>query len=209
MKKNSYIYLLICLLIPFVANAQNDKASIYKSIVDKYGSIKSISLKFKSTDNLKVEGSIKAKKGNKYILAVGGRYIYCNGKKVWNYSPKDKNVLKNSYTDSPGQISIDKIFFNYLTGLEPSELKEEKTSKGEKNWVLTLTPKPGDKKTKNVKFLKLWISAKSLNINKLQASVDNSNQTWIVSDLKLNPSAQDKIFEFKVPKGVELIETPE
>ena len=55
--------------------AQNSKDEIFNKVSQKYSNIKSVQINFASKDSKNLSGSIKAKKGNKYILMTAEREI--------------------------------------------------------------------------------------------------------------------------------------
>lgn len=202
MRKSISLLLLCVLFINANLMFAADKNELYKSIIEKYGSLKSISFSFKSAKVPSISGSIKAKKGNKYILNSFDRLITCDGKTIWNYSPKDKNVIITEYTDDMTNSSLEKLFFGTLTNMSPIELKEENSSKNGSSYVLKLAPKSNS----NIKAITLWINKDKNDIKAIQIKTNESETKWILTNVKINSELSDKSFKFVVPKGAEVID---
>lgn len=200
-----FIFLIILsFFIALVANAQNDKVEAYNKVLEKYGELATISLKFKSLDNSKLEGSIEAKSGNKYVLRMGSRIITCNGKTIWNYSIDDNNVIVSKFDPSLHSNSIEKLFFSLIESFSPTELKKESSSKGTSFTMLTLANKDN-----NAKFefdaIKLWLNS-SYEIESFSLMKKKSEERWAISNLTTNKKISDKTFNFTPPKGAEIID---
>lgn len=181
--------------------AQNDKVQVYNALLNKYGNLSSISLKFKSLNNSNLEGYLEAAKGNKYILKFADRTITCDGKTIWNYSEVDKNVLISNFESSSHTNSLENFFFNLISQLNPVELKKESSSRGTSFTILTLEPKTSEEFSQ----IKLWIDAKG-EIASLSIIKNKMEEKWALWDIRLNPKFDKNHFTYKIPKNIEVID---
>lgn len=197
-----YILILILLISFNLQAAQNDKDAVYNALLEKYGELSSISLKFKSMDNQHIEGSIEAKKGNKYILKMGNRIITCNGKSLWNYSIDDNNVIVSKFDKSIHTNSIENMFFSLLEEFSPTSMKKESSTRGTSFTILTLA---SNTNKSDINQIKIWID-NSGNIASFSLVKNNKEEKYAVWDIFTNKKMQDKQFDFTAPKGAEVID---
>lgn len=201
------LYLLVITAISMqLLYSQTEKDDIYKALSAKYGNLKTINLFFKSAEDGKVQGSLTAKKGNKYIIKAQNRVITCNGKTIWNYTPKDNKVVLSSYESGQGnELSIETFFFNFIKEFKPVSLTKERNSKGIVVYVLTLEPDKS-KSSLNIKKVKIWVEEAKNTITKVQSIDDQGTNTYIISKIFTNKNIPDKTFDFKNPKDVNVID---
>lgn len=147
-------------------------------------------VKFKKPDKMKWEYS-------------SGELVVCDGKKIWFYMPDESKVmtadLKTAFsTDTP---------LNFLSGM--GKLTEDFNigmKSSEKDVVcLKLDPKVP---IENLKELVICADKKEFLV-RTSTVVDNlGNETHIeFIDIEVNKKIGDKEFEFKIPEGVEVIES--
>lgn len=183
---------------------ENDAAELYKKLKDKYGKIQSISLKFQSR-NSELIGSIKAQKGNKYLLDYSSRLIFCDGKSVWNYDKKENKCIITDYDeDASGSLSIEKFFFDFLDKYHPATLTEETSSKGTKLFVLKL--QQSDEHSTNSGALKLWVDPKSLVIRSIDLHESNGQNIIDINELQTSQKTTGKKLEINLPEKVTIID---
>ncbi len=196
----------IFLLTINFAYSQNDKKTEYNKLVEKYSGMKSLSTKFILDGNYRITGSIRAKKGNKYILDIGNRVVVSNGKTIWNYSKRSNNVIISNFDEKNMNFSIEQFFFSYLLAYIPTELKREATSKGAYNYVLKVEPEGQEKMLLGVNYIEIKYDPKNYEIKALNIAEGNQIQYWRLEDLKINPILNDALFEFNPPADAEIID---
>jgi hypothetical protein len=85
---------------------------------------------------------LKAKKGNKYIISMADRDIYCNGETIWNVSKYDKKAIISSYEeDDEDALSIENIFFYFLINTKHQSLRKKIHQKGAATMFYRLYPR--------------------------------------------------------------------
>ena len=204
MRKVLSILIMALVLINSVAiAAENDKNAVYDKLKKQYGDLKSISLKFSMVGLTEFTGTLKAKKGNKFLFQTKDRIVVSNGKTVWNHSLTDKNVIISSYDTKLSESSVEQFFFSFLDNYSPSDLKKENTSGGASNYVLTLIPKNAKSTINGVKYIKVWISDSNGEIKKIGFKNGPGEQVWELKSITVNPKLNESLFEYKVPKGME------
>ena len=78
-------------------------------------------------------------KGKAFKIVISGNEIYCDGKTIWIYSPKNKEVQINDYQEDQETFSPTKIFAIYKGGYS-YQIKEKKTYQGKNITVIELAP---------------------------------------------------------------------
>jgi outer membrane lipoprotein-sorting protein len=151
-----------------------------------------------------VKGQLIAKKGNKYVLSLGNRKIICNGKDIWNYVPENKNVLLSNYETHGESASIEKILFQFTKNYKPVSLKKISQSGRSSSVFLELMPVKQD--NDDISMIKLELNPETIEIFTIIIRRNYAEESWAISNLKLNPNIADNKFEFKTPENVEIID---
>jgi len=198
--------MLVC-VAQTIAVGQQAADDLYRAVVKKYGAITALRLNFTSTNGAmpKVAGSVKAKKGNKFVLDLGDRVLVSNGAAVWNYSKAQNSVVVSNFEDK-GQISIEKVFFTFLKSYKASAVLSEQTSKGQKLTTLRLIPPTSESMINGVKSLELGLSPKTLEVLRISITDANSTQKWEVSSMKIDGKMPDSTFVFSPPNGAKVVD---
>ncbi len=203
---------LICLLIIaiFLANpmyAELSKESLYNELKSKYQGLESISFNYSYIDNPQINGYIKAKTGNRYIISLADRDIISNSQTIWNISKADNKVIISNYKDTGDEsLSIENIFFHFLDKYEATKLTKDNTSKGVSHYVLTLTPKNTESEVYDIKSITLWLGFNDIDIKKVRLNGYNINSVFSLSDIKRNNRIKNSEFDFKPDEGMDVID---
>ncbi len=205
------ILLLLCAALVCVAqssaSSQQTADALYAAVVKKYGAMTSLRLNFTSINSTQpmMAGSVKAKKGNKFVLDLGDRVLVSNGIAVWNYSKGANSVVISNFEDK-GQISIEKVFFTFLKSYKPSAVLSEQTSKGQKLTTLRLMPPSSEGTINGVKSIELGLSPKTLEVLRISITDANTTQRWNVSSMKIDVKMPDSTFQFSPPQNAKTID---
>jgi len=132
--------------------------------------------------------------------------IITNGSKVWIFTPEYNQVIQDSWSKWTKNALIPESLVNM--GQNWKELRQKYTftylAQEGQNQVLLLTGK-ADGSWK----LKIWVDATTFVVNKMILSGENVAVTTLAFDYKFNDPAIDKaLFDFKPPKGVEIMKMP-
>lgn len=202
--KKIIIALILILITTSQVFSQLDKDKIFEKMKLQYSKLNSISLSFKLNDNSLVKGDLLAKKGNKYLLTIANRKIYCNGKNIWNYSPENKSVLLSNYTEHGESASIEKIFFEFTKNYKPNKYYKNQSNNTFSSHILELVPIA--ESSDDITMIKLFINPDELDILSISIYRNYAEENWLISNLKLNPNIADNKFEYKTIDNVELID---
>lgn len=198
-------FLFGLLMIAFLdLQAQSSKEKVFEKLKSKFSNLQTISVDFNLLENKNISGNLTAKKGNKYIISISDRKIYCDGKTIWNFVPEGKNVLVSNYDSHSESASIEKIFFEFTKNFQPEKLYKAQSSYSSGSYILELLPK----ENQNNEITKIRIVLSS-DFNSILQIIINRNyveENWKISNLKLDAPIDDNKFKFKVPDGVELID---
>ena len=137
-----------------------------------------------------------------------GKKLIINSQKAWLYLSREKVV----YTQKSESIFQSKFLINFFSG--SGKLKndfvikyaEPKAYDKDGNYLLVLTPR---EKTVVCNSVKLAIDKNNFYI--LQISFDDvmgNSTTLKFSNISINTGLEQKIFQFKPPKGVQIFEMP-
>lgn len=202
-----YLSIALIMLTSSLLWAQNSKDEIFNRLSKKYSNISTVQISFISKDNPHMAGSVKAKRGNKYILKSEGHEFICNGKTIWNYDYQNNKVIKSEFEAQNSEASLENIFFSFIKDYYPDNLYTENSSKAGSSYsVLVLKPKNEKKKISGIKELKLNLNIKSLNISAIYITQKNKTHGWNITGINTNIKIPDSYFNFKIPKNAKVIE---
>lgn len=149
----------------------------------------------------KKSGSLCIKPGDKFRLTIGSTEWISDGHTFWQYNEKSsqviiKNLLDIDLSMHPSQII--KTYLGYSYKVKSSD---------EKQAVLTwLNPEPQQKKS--YKEITLWVNKKKNTIEKVTAIDKNGNEsTYTFKKTKTDVQFPSILFEFEIPKGVDVLDS--
>jgi len=209
MKKTAVMGVL--LFFAFEAKA-SDLSEVTKGIQRTYEKINDLNAKFVQRVTYKTigrsqkdEGFVKFKKPDKMRWEYSsGELVVCDGKNIWFYIPDEKRVIKADLktafsTSTPS---------NFLSGMGKLTEDFKITIKSSQKDIICLNLDPNTP-IENLKELVICVDKKEFLVRS-SSVVDNlGNETRIEFEkIEINRGIEDKDFEFKVPTGVEVIESP-
>jgi outer membrane lipoprotein carrier protein len=189
-----------------------DLSEVTKGIQKTYEKINDLKAKFVQKVTYKTigrtqkdEGVVNFKKPDKMKWEYSsGELVVCDGKNLWFYIPDEKRVIKADLktafsTSTPS---------NFLSGMGKltEDFKISIKSSQKDITCLNLDPKTP---IENLKELVICVDKKEFLVRS-STVVDNlGNETEIeFKEIQVNRGIEDKEFEFKVPQGAEVIESP-
>lgn len=201
-----------CTLSVSAQNTMNTKKDIdpkARQILDKlkkqYDSYKSMEVKFELTMELPGQPA-ELQKGNviqdgkKYMVKMNDQEIYSDGKTVWVYLKKNKEVQINNAEEGAGSefLSPKQMLRLYETENFVYAITEERTENGKQ--VADIEFKPLEKKSEYSK-MRLTVDKSANKMLSLRIfSKDGSRYTLKVNDLIPNKTYEAGIFAFN-PKA--------
>jgi outer membrane lipoprotein-sorting protein len=167
----------------------NFKKTLYKSVSSKEG--------------IHYSGKIKLKK-NKFYIDLDEQIIICNGKTIWNYLKKEKEVIISDY-DANESFSPEKIFL-----ITQKDMKSKYEKSENVNGVVAdkITMFPLSNKLDYFK-IEIWVDKNKSLPNQLKIYNRNGSViSYLITDLQFNGNLQDSNFEFNAQSypGVEIID---
>ena len=160
-----------------------------------------VQMKFKRGGQT-VSGSVKIRKGNKYRLETEQQTIVTNGRTVWMYSPRTKQVIRDIYKQHRTQISPDK----FLLGL-PKEFSARSVEKDSNDIILTLEPSATGTLSSSTRQVRLWADPATWIFRALEITDKNSTvTTYSLSDIRFNKGIADSVFTFTVTPEMKLVD---
>lgn len=213
MKKFFCFLALAGIFATISVHAQDAKA---KAILDKVSTnlknAKGVSAQFTLSIN-DAQGKTRASKsgtflmkGNQYKISLkDGQQIICDGKSVWTYLAKNKEVQVSNYNPAEQTISPSKLFSGSFAKEYNYKYAGSKTIGGQKVDVITLIPKKGQSFSK----VDLYInSAKNMIAGGHIYDKSGSSYGYTIANVKTNASLSTSTFKFdaKAHPGVEVID---
>lgn len=177
-----------------------DKA--FEQISKKFANVSSIYVKFFDLISLQ-RGEISATKSGKYSLVFPDRKIVCNGKTIWNYNIRRKQVVVSDYQEIEN-LSLDNFLLEFAKKYKPIRLERENSSFASASYKLTLQNPADPSWTIDVYIDEHY----NLQVVAFQprGSRENNIGKFKIESIKKNPKFKDSKFEFRIPKGVEIID---
>lgn len=211
--RSSFLLLSSCLLAPPASSAVENapvptKDEVVQSIESHYRDLIDLTAKVTQKNNLKslgktqtFEGTLFIKKPARLLLEyTNGQTIVLDGKTVWIYSKKSRQAIKRTFSDIE-QANVPVAFL--LGAAEISKEFDITHAEEDGARALDLSPKkPG------AAMKKLRLTADEIGRITAMTIFDKSGNTTEITftDVKEGTGVEDKLFEFKVPKGTEIIE---
>lgn len=195
MKK--HIFFVLFLLVPLQIHAL-DKDKVFEILKKKFAKVESIAVEFYSTNYKK--GNLLAKKGGRFRLQIASRLIVSNGKQIWNYSVAEKKVVIQNVEISNNNISLDNFLLNFANDFEPVSFARESSSQSGARNCLQLKYKP-----EPTHIIRVYLDEHN-KIHKIVFAFGNNEESFTIKSLRVNPKIADTQFNFKIPKGTEVID---
>ncbi|MFN8294158.1 MAG: outer membrane lipoprotein carrier protein LolA [Chitinophagales bacterium] len=222
--KQLFSLLFTCLVLqaftqgPAKTYIQDEADIALKKMSTRYEAFKTIKADFKlvvtnpklkPTDNEAkltdtIPGSISLK-GEKFKIVMPGQEIFCDGKNIWTYLPKEREVQVDLFEETDDVFSPSKLFSFYKTGFS-YQVKEKKTVAGKK--ILVAEMSPVNKKTS---YFKIDVSINDSNAALLESKIyakNGSRYLYKITAEKPDVELSDAFFTFDAAKypGVKVID---
>ncbi len=200
-----FIFLASFAVISVSAQPPEDVA---QSIERHYRDLTDLTAKVVQKNNLKTLGKTQTFEGELFIKKPGrlrleytnGQTIVLDGKTVWFYSKKSRQAIKRTFPDVE-QANVPVAFL--LGAAEIRNDFEIAPAESAGRRVIDLLPKMPGAAMKKIRLQ----PDETGRITEMTIFDKSGNTTEITfTDVKEGIGVEDKIFEFKVPKGTEVIE---
>ncbi len=184
-------------------SANEIHAKLVKTIAASQGFSAEFSV---ASGNGTISGTVKAKRGNKFVMNFWERKVTCNGKTVWNYTPAKKSVVIGKYDASQQQTNLESLFFTLLERYAPIGFSRKIQSNGGKFDVLKLQPANSNAPIDDISAIEIYLKPNTETIQKIGVKLGGQTIYYTLSHLKFLSSISDSEFEFSTPKGVETVD---
>lgn len=202
-----------CILIPVLAMSQQKELAV-KDVTDRlqkrYDSVQDASASF--TQHVKFgfskieqnfSGTLYMKKPHKYRIETEYQTLVTDGTTVWSYSPVNKQVLIDSYKETPDTFTPEQFLLNLPSNYFASLLPKEKVGNAP---MITLKLVPKDDQS-FIKSMKVWVEESSWVVRKVEmVDVNDTEKTYTVGEVKINTNLKDGTFTFTPPAGTEVVD---
>jgi len=200
MKNNLLIpFILILIILASYFTKSQTKEDDFKYFKDKLSKLETISFNFISVDDPNYKGYLVADKFNKFKLALSDRLLVCDGKSIWNYDFKQKQVVISDLAKTQS-ASLQTIFFSIPENYKPTKLQNVTSTKNKSYKVLTLASISNPNENIELNYDDKY------NILSIKFNIGKNSGHIKLSNLKFNPKTNKGTFEFKKPKDVEEID---
>ncbi|MDH5761831.1 MAG: outer membrane lipoprotein chaperone LolA [Nitrospinota bacterium] len=207
--------LIFLLLITWILPGSSwalDSIAIVESIQKQYDTTNTFQARFVQNSYLKVLGQSQKAEGTVFISKPGKmkweynapdrQVLVSNDQGLWLYLPDEKQVTKMK-VESIYSSNTPALFLAGRGKLTDSFNIGKVTEKGDL-YIAEMIPRD---KLQNLVKMVLLADKKNYRIVGCQVYDNLGNKTeMIFSDIEINPSLDMKLFQFKVPNGVELID---
>jgi outer membrane lipoprotein carrier protein len=207
--------LIFLLLITWILPGNSwalDSIAIVESIQKQYDTTNTFQARFIQNSYLKVLGQSQKAEGKVFISKPGKmkweynapdrQILVSNDQGLWLYLPDEKQVTKMK-VESIYSSNTPALFLAGRGKLTDSFNIGKVTEKGDR-YIVELIPRD---KVQNLVKMVLLADKKNYRIVGCRVYDNLGNKTeMIFSDIETNPGLDKKLFQFKVPNGVELID---
>ena len=206
--------ILLLLLVPAQAGtaARPPAAETARALQQKYDRVRDFTADFTHTyeggvlKKTAVErGTVKIKKPGRMrwdYTAPDKKVFVSDGRKIYSYIPADKQAI---VADMPaGDEAATAVLFLVGKGDLTRDFAVSYDPEPEPDaWALRLEPR---KKQRDYDWLVLVVDRKTLQIRSLTAAEQQGGRsTFAFTNYRENAGLDDKAFEFKIPRGVDVI----
>lgn len=200
----------VILTVPERAAAADESAAdIINRVQKTVKTLKTLSCSFEQEFYMKtvdrttaIAGTIQVKKPNMLRVEYPAQTIVVDGKTVWWYIPKNRQVTLQKFEEGEEMFPTPYgIFRKYVAGDESNEIFEGASKiDGRACYILRLG-KMGDSS------ITVWIDRELVfPVKSVEDRANGDRTTYVLRDVKLNGKLDSGIFTFAVPEGVTVVD---
>ena len=223
MRKVTFILFVFLLIQNKAWGQDNDLDSVLDQVQSNYEEIDDFHAKFTQEATIKSLNQVQRADGEVWLKKPGKmrwnyyrpnkEEIVSDGAKVWFYNQDEKQVVESSLVevmDTPTTTTLLSGFGNikkqFNSRFSTAAFPDENGS-----YLVDLLPRDNRDNKDEEEYNKVTIAVdkKSMLVNTIYLYDPFGNLTKVkLNDIKINKGVPDSLFNFKVPKGVELIKAP-
>ena len=199
---------IVCIPAVQAQTASKDADQIMKKVKKTLDGMSTLSCSFewnhvwKTVDrNQHIEGTLQLKKPYKLRVEYSAKTIVVDGKTVWSYSPKNKQVEITKFESEEKEFPTPQGIFNRYADRRAA-LSGNDRMNGRETYVITLAAQAADGKNVTV-----WVD-RTLNfpVKTEEVSPNGDISTYILSDVRINGKISDSVFTFTPPEGTDVVD---
>lgn len=166
-----------------------EAADLLRKVSDKYKTYKNVSVAYKlliqkpslkpTDDERKLTDTLSGNallEGGKFNIQMNGQQTFCDGKNIWTYMVREKEVQVNFYTDENDIFSPTRIFTVYKDGFN-YQVKEKKSVGGKNLTVVEMVP------TASASYFKIDVTLDASTLQILESKIYERNGTRYIYKL--------------------------
>jgi outer membrane lipoprotein-sorting protein len=151
----------------------------------------------------KISGLLTMKRENRYRVELDDRTIVTDGRTVWSYSRPNNQVLIDDFAMDDRSFSPENILVRAPAEFVPTLLGEERFRDIEFT-VIKLVPRDDQA---FMQSMKVWVDPDCWLMGKVELVDANGKETtYIVEEIRINTDVDDKLFRFRIPDGVDVVD---
>jgi chaperone LolA len=208
MRTLAIIFLFILYSLGFSATSAE---KVIKDVQKKYQKVKTLQVHFKQINTFKLSGitneifgTLWLTQDDRFRLETEDQIMVSDGNTFWRLNKLENQVL----IDHSKKTEQDVFMQDFLFDLEKRyyhQILSENIINGKKVYEIKLTPKNED--SSFFTHIKIWITDKSWEINKIVYVDYNENESeYDVEKILLNPDFSEKQFKLEIPEGLEVVD---
>ena len=186
----------------------NSAEQIMKKVKKTLDGMSTLSCRFEWNHNWKsadrtqnFEGTIRLKNPYKMRVEYSARTIVIDGKTVWSYSPKNKQVEITKFVSAEKAFpSPQGIFKRYAQ--RKAVLSGHERLNGRETHIISLSSSDGSGKDVTV-----WVDTLlNFPLKTEEVSANGDVSTYTLSDVRINGKISDSVFVFSPPEGTNVVD---
>ena len=190
-----------------MAGAQN-ASDIIAKVKARLDKIESLSCSFdrehawKAADRTQhLTGTIRMKNPHKLRVEYSAQTIVVDGKSVWTYIPRNKQVVISAFKDSDAEFPSPQTIFERYSG-RPAEVTGHEAVDGRQTDVVRLEAPSTDEADVTV-----WVDrALNFPVKTVEKYPNGDKTVSLLTDVVINGKIPDSVFTFKTPDGVNAVD---
>lgn len=198
------------LVLPFRSDAQQlDGQAIVRKVRATFESLTTLRARFEQTfewkmvgESQKVSGTLAAAKGDRYRIETDDQLIVTDGKRVWNFSKENNQVLIDHMGKSADAPLMRELMVRYAEGYV-AELKGQEAVHGSTCYLVELRAKGEE----FITTVTLWVDRTLwIPVRVRQVDVNENVNLYELQGVEVNVPLPASLFTFQVPPGAEVID---
>ena len=183
-------------LIATLALAPSD--DLLQKFHARYRGLTTLSCSFRGSNG--ISGTILAKRGGMYRIAVGERTVVSNGKTVWNATTSSKTVIVSQYKPASTDVSIERVFFDVM-----SVYRSSIQATGAHEYTVRFDAPNPQVQIAGISSVEVQCS-KQLVVRSVRINAGGTTSDFSITKFTSNPRVTSADFTYTIPKNWQLVD---